>query len=334
MCIKPPDQPLNRRGTPFLLPAALQKVTKFYGTRTKPHTDKRHTGDPASGRGEEWLGNSVWEHPELEILKINSWPSITAMSYHRDAGEAIWRGDRPRLILAWDPRPHMLLQVEQGRTWEAARAAPGTLSSCPAGLTIRAVQSAANHVQVVWDPDLYSVLLPELGGAASRFDFHVSLQDPLLSQIVRSLAQEIEGGFADRILVESLGTALCVRIARHFVGDLPLPTSKGLSPERLRRVRDYVEAHLEDDLSLTVLADIACLSPYHFSRPFKEAAGVGPQCYVIQRRLELAKSLLRRTKEPLALIAQEAGFADQSHLTAIFRREIGVTPGRFRATLT
>ena len=148
-----------------------------------------------------------------------------------------------------------------------------------------------------------------------------------------SLADEIEGGFADRILVESLGTALCVRIARRFVEHLPLPTNKGLSPERLRRVRDYVEAHLDDDLSLTVLADIACLSPYHFSRSFKEAAGVGPQRYVIQRRLERAKSLLRRSKEPLAMIAQEAGFADQSHLTAIFRREMGVTPGRFRAAL-
>ena len=228
----------------------------------------------------------------------------------------------------------MLLQVEQGRTWETTLAAPGTLSFCPAGLTIRAVQSAASHVQVIWDTDLYSTLLPELGAAASRFEFHVSLQDPLLSQLVTTLAEEIEGGFADRILVQSLGTALYIRLARHFIGHLPLPTNKGLSPERLRRVRDYVEAHLDDDLSLTALADIACLSPYHFSRSFKEAAGVGPQRYVTQRRLERAKILLRCTHEPVAQIAQEAGFVDQSHLTSIFRREMGVTPGRFRAALT
>ena len=63
------------------------------------------------------------------------------------------------------------------------------------------------------------------------------------------MAREIEGGFADRILIESLGTARCIRLARQVVGHLPLPTSdKGLSPERLRRVRDYVEAHLDDDL--------------------------------------------------------------------------------------
>jgi AraC family transcriptional regulator len=180
---------------------------------------------------------------------------------------------------------------------------------------------------------LYSSLLPELGAAACRFEYLGGLQDPLLSQIAMTLAQETEGGFADRTLIESLGTALCIRIARHFVGRLPLPTSHGLSPERLQRVRDYVEAHLDAELSLTVLADIACLSPDHFSRSFKEAAGVGPQHYVIQRRVERAKRLMRLTHQPLALIALEVGFADQSHFTIAFRREIGVTPGRFRAAL-
>jgi AraC family transcriptional regulator len=189
-------------------------------------------------------------------------------------------------------------------------------------------------MQVVWDTDFYSSLLPELGAAVSRFESLSPIQDPLLGQIVTRLAQESEGGFAERILIESLGTALCIRVARRFVGSLELPTKQGLSPERLQRVRDYVEAHLDEDLSLTVLADIACLSPYHFSRSFKQAVGVGPQRYVIQRRLERAKTLLRRTREPLALIALEAGFGDQSHLTTVFHRETGVTPGRFRAELT
>ncbi len=228
----------------------------------------------------------------------------------------------------------MLVQIEQGHTRQMPLAAPGTLAFFPASLKVRVVHPPARLVQVLWDTDLYSALLPELGAAASGFEFLYALQDPLLSQIVRSLAEEIEGGIADRILIESLGTALCIRIAQRFVGRLPLPTNnKGLSLERLRRVRDYVEAHLDEDLSLTVLADIACLSAYHFSRSFKESVKVGPQRYVIQRRLERAKTLLRRTKEPLALIAQEAGFADQSHLTSIFRREIGVTPGRFRAAM-
>jgi AraC family transcriptional regulator len=90
---------------------------------------------------------------------------------------------------------------------------------------------------------------------------------------------------------------------------------------------------LDQRLSLTDLATISCLSPYHFSRSFKQAVGVGPQRYITQRRLERAKMLMRRTNLPLAMIAQEAGFADQSHLTSVFHREIGVTPGHYRAAL-
>jgi AraC family transcriptional regulator len=96
---------------------------------------------------------------------------------------------------------------------------------------------------------------------------------------------------------------------RHFVDPsaIAFTPSKGLSRERLNRVQDYIEAHLDDRLTLTEIAGVACLSPYHFSRSFKEAAGVGPQRYVMQRRIERAKTLMRRTNQPLALIAQEAG---------------------------
>ena len=80
-------------------------------------------------------------------------------------------------------------------------------------------------------------------------------------------------------------------------------------------------------MTLADLASVACLSPYHFSRSFKQAVGVGPQRYVMQRRRERAKTLMRRTNEPLAEIAYRVGFTDQRHLTSSFRRETGLTPG-------
>jgi AraC family transcriptional regulator len=291
------------------------------------------TADPGSCAGRDWLGNSVWQVPKIEISRIKSWAGITVVRFRRGAGEAIYRGDRHRLFFAPHQLPSRLLQVEQGATRQLPAAPPGYLAFCPAGVTTRSVFPEINSVHVYWDTGLYSAMLPELATAASRFEHLSGLQDPLLGHIVTTLAEEIEVGFADRILIETLGTGLCIRIAQRFVR-LPLPTSsKGLSPERLRRVRDYIEAHLDDHLSLTALADIACLSPYHFSRSFKEAAGIGPRRYVIQRRLERAKTLLRKTDKPLALIAQEAGFANQAHLTSIFSREMGLTPGRFRAAL-
>ena len=86
-------------------------------------------------------------------------------------------------------------------------------------------------------------------------------------------------------------------------------------------------------LTLAELAGIACLSPFHFSRCFKRAVGVGPRRYLARRRVERARDMIRRTDEPLASIAQTLGFADQSHFTSVFRRETGETPARFRAAL-
>jgi AraC family transcriptional regulator len=142
-------------------------------------------------------------------------------------------------------------------------------------------------------------------------------------------------GFVDGILADALNTALAVKVTRRFADQSAImrEPSNGLSRARLKRVRDYIEAHLDGRLTLTDLAGVACLGPYHFSRSFKEAVGVGPQRYVMQRRLERAKTLMRRTNDPLAEIAQRVGFADQNHLTSIFRRKTGLTPRRYRAAL-
>lgn len=106
-----------------------------------------------------------------------------------------------------------------------------------------------------------------------------------------------------------------------------------LSSKRLKRVRDYIESHLGERLTLVDLAKVACLSPCHFSKSFKRAIGVGPHRYLQQRRLEQAKVLMCSTDEPLARIAQETGFSDQSYLTLIFRRETGMTPGKYRTVV-
>ena len=172
-------------------------------------------------------------------------------------------------------------------------------------------------------------------GGVVRLRTRYNLNDPLISQLVLTIANEMEGGFLDHILADALNTALAVKITR-LCGDptaITIEPTNGLSRERLKRVYDYIETHLDDRLTLVDLAWVACLSTYHFSRSFKQAVGVGPQRYVMHRRVERAKTLMRRTDRPLAMIAQEVGFADQSHLISVFRREIGVTPGHFRAAL-
>jgi AraC-like DNA-binding protein len=104
----------------------------------------------------------------------------------------------------------------------------------------------------------------------------------------------------------------------------------GLPPRVLRRVREYIDSHLSEDLELGQLALTAGLSLHHFARAFKTSAGVPPHQFVLQRRLSLARDLLTSTDRPIADIAIAAGFSDQSHLARHFRQSFAVSPIAFR----
>jgi AraC family transcriptional regulator len=101
----------------------------------------------------------------------------------------------------------------------------------------------------------------------------------------------------------------------------------------MRRVLDYIDAHLADDLGLIELAAIAGLSPHHFGEAFKTSVGKSPHRFVTERRVGHAMDLLRNEDRSIAEIAHTAGFSNQSRLTENFRRVTGLTPGLFRRSL-
>ena len=104
----------------------------------------------------------------------------------------------------------------------------------------------------------------------------------------------------------------------------------GLPPRALRRVREYIEAHLEETISIDALAGIVGLSKYHFARAFKQSEGLTPHDYLLQCRVRRAQELLANTDLPLSEIALASGFSDQSHCARRFRERVGITPGRYR----
>jgi AraC-like DNA-binding protein len=121
-----------------------------------------------------------------------------------------------------------------------------------------------------------------------------------------------------------------VEVATHFLarhGAVKLPAAPAFDP-RLRRVRDRLDGDLAEDVGLTDLAALSGLSPVALLRAFRGAVGCSPHVYRTARRVAAAKRGLRRGAS-LAHVAADTGFCDQSHLTRVFRRWTGVTPGRF-----
>ena len=126
-----------------------------------------------------------------------------------------------------------------------------------------------------------------------------------------------------------LAEALLRRLSKH--GERDARASFGEVPaQRFARVVDYIESAIDQDLRLPALADVAAMSMYDFARRFKKTVGVSPHAYVLSRRIARARAMLTRSESNLAHVALACGFANQSHLTTIFRRDLGVTPGVYR----
>lgn len=161
----------------------------------------------------------------------------------------------------------------------------------------------------------------------------VDLARPAIVQAMTALASQAERpGPGGRLYSESLATAVLLELARHRVlGDGGLRSALGRTGRELGRFAEYVEAHLPDDLSLFTLAAHAGLSPSHLTRELRRVSGLAPHQYVLRRRAERARILLGGGARSVGEVALAVGFSSQAHLTVVFRRVFGITPGAYRA---
>jgi AraC family transcriptional regulator len=109
--------------------------------------------------------------------------------------------------------------------------------------------------------------------------------------------------------------------------------SGGLPIRQLRKVQDHVAEHLAEEIPIDRLADLVELSPFHFSRVFKQATGMTPLQFITRERITLAQQLIRETSRSLIEIALEVGYSNPSHFAKVFRKVVGVTPSDFRGAL-
>ncbi len=214
----------------------------------------------------------------------------------------------------------------------------GDLTYTPPGVQFGARWGEERETLVIrLDPSFvaraaHEVIQQDYVETVPRFRF----RDPLIEGVGLALGAELKSGsLLGRLYAESLANVLAVHVLRrHSASEQLVSDLVGELPKhRLRRATEFINDNLERDVALAEIAASVEMSPYHFARLFKHSTGLAPHQYVLEQRIERAKTLLAETALPLAEIAFRLGFASQSHFTALFRRFAATTPKAYRKSL-
>lgn len=234
----------------------------------------------------------------------------------------------PRQHLIWfnmSPRAHFDCRIAgKGLRHEPPT---GSLAICPAGVESTAdAEETLVALVVAIDPSRFALAADEDSAPGARLDGRLSGYDQALLDLARTLASESANNYPDGPLFwnERANDFIDGLLARHS-SEVDRRAPGALSQEVLKRLKDYVMAHLDQPLEVEALADIVGRSPFHFTRVFSRSVGLTPHRYVVHLRLQRAIELVRAGRCGLAEIAARTGFADQSHLSRWVRRVHGVS---------
>jgi AraC family transcriptional regulator len=192
-------------------------------------------------------------------------------------------------------------------------------------------------LQVYLRGSIYQAAASEIyncDGSSAELVPRFAVLDPMLEQLAIAITAALRDGTAgDELYIDTLAQMMGVHLARsHSAQSRPLrtPPMQTMSGWRMRRVIEYIEEHLDGNLSLEAMAAEVEISPMYLARAFKAAIGQSPHRYVLGRRIDRAKELLRNTDIPVVDVALSVGFSSQSHLSHWFQRYVGVSPAAYR----
>jgi AraC family transcriptional regulator len=326
--------------SPSLLPPAIFPLS------TERRAERRHVERAARNQVHQphrVASNTV--HPIVEISPPDSVERRTA-SWPGMAAEIVQATRSDRIESRFRAPLHLLAVYERGMRHEGETFVEGLPSSTlrdfrrklvfvPAGHEYRDWQISRIRTRVAYfyfDPARLAINA-DLSVTELPFSPRLFFEDNGLWDVALRLTALIEGGgSAHRLYVEALGVLMAHELIRLHSGE---PAAKpqvrgGLAAWQERTVVAYIEDHLAEPISLATLAQQARLSPYHFSRAFKQSFGVPPHRFHASRRIERAKTLLAKPAQSVTEIAFNVGFCEASSFTAAFRRETGRTPSSYR----
>lgn len=153
------------------------------------------------------------------------------------------------------------------------------------------------------------------------------LADPQAAVALRRLGMAM-GNAGSALEIEQRWLAFCDLLFARHIEQPRARTDERVIPRQVARAREVLDCTFADSLSLSELAAMCSVSPYHLARSFAAHVGLPPHAYQLQKRIERARALILDGLD-LADAAAAAGFADQAHMTRHFRRHLGATPGQF-----
>ncbi len=212
-------------------------------------------------------------------------------------------------------------------------AQPGSMMVLPAGLDRewRGRERRDSVIYVNMAPDWLASLAAEeeMAPGATALPLVTDHADDMTRTLLRLLRSQ-DGPTASQLFVEHWAVLAALHGLRGVQPPAEGRRKLAMTPARLARVREFVEANLGREIGLAELAGVAGLSRFHFARAFRAETGFSPHAYVTARRCERAKLLLAERCLTLAEVAGQCGFSHQAHFTTVFRRHVGTTPGRWR----
>lgn len=229
-------------------------------------------------------------------------------------------------------------QIGQDRQY---RFRTGDLGLLNPGEAHEDLESATERAYVVVNlkTEMFLELLSDVGydaGAPPHFLSHREHTDSTMRRIFECLDTELKTNeWGRRLLIDSLLMEAVIHLARRYT-DAPYHSRKiysdphSVCPRRVRRAIEYLHNNYVESISLDQLCAVAGLSRFHLCRTFKKATGLSPHSYAMTLRLEKTKQLLISSSKPIAEIALEMGFFDQSHFSNFFKKYTGMTAQVFR----
>ncbi|WP_211233793.1 helix-turn-helix domain-containing protein [Comamonas composti] len=158
-------------------------------------------------------------------------------------------------------------------------------------------------------------------------------QDPVVTGIVDAITVEaLHKGLGGSLYVEALALQLAVHLLRDYASVTYRDSVVGgaISPSRLRRLQEFIEAHMHEGISIEQMAGVVGLGVWTFTKHFKATTGRAPHEFVLDCRVERARRLLAQGLTAIKEVASYCGFADQAHMTRVFRARLGTTPSRVK----